>query len=83
DKFSIEATLPLGDRGRSIDSRKVDEYYIAGLESYAKGDLLKAIDYWEAALELNPWFQPAAENMAVVKTAIKLQESMEALNVVE
>ena len=83
DKFSIEATLPLGDRGRRADSRKVDEYYIAGLESYAKGDLSKAIEYWKAALELNPQFQPASENMIVVQTAIKLKESMEALNVVE
>lgn len=83
DKFSIEATLPLGDRGRAGDSRKVDEFYIAGLESYAKGDLLKAVEYWKVALELNPGFQPAAENMMVAQTAIKLQESMEALNVVE
>ena len=83
DKFSIEATLPLGDRGRKVDSRKVDEYYIAGLESYAKGNLPKAIEYWKAALELNPQFQPAAENMMVAQTAIKLQEAMEALNVVE
>ena len=83
DKFSIEATIPLGDRGRKADSRRVDEYYIAGLESYAKGDLSKAIEYWEAALKLNPVFQPAVENMMVAKTAIALQESMEALNVVE
>ncbi len=83
DKFSIEATLPLGDRGRKVDSRKVDEYYIAGLESYDKGDLSKAIDYWKAALELDPHYQPARENMIVAQTAIALQESMEALNVVE
>lgn len=83
DKFSIEATLPLGDRGRTGDSRKVDEFYIAGLESYAKGNLLKAIEYWKAALEINPNFQPAAENMLVAQTAIRLQKSMEALNVVE
>ncbi len=83
DKFSIEATIPLGDNGRKTDSRKVDEYYIAGLESYAKGDLVKAIAYWQAALELDPHFQPASENMLVAKTAITLQKNMEALNVVE
>ncbi len=83
DKFSIEATIPFGDRGRGLDSRKVDEYYIAGLESYAKGNLSKAIDYWKAALEIDPTFQPAAENLIVADTAVKLQESMEALNVVE
>ncbi len=83
DKFSIEATIPFGDRGRELNSGKVDEYYIAGLESYARGNLSKAIDYWKAALEIDPTFQPAAENLQVADTAIKLQESMEALNVVE
>lgn len=83
DKFSIEASLPLGDNGRQTDSRKVDEYYIAGLESYAKGDLIKAIEYWKAALEIDPQYQPASENMLVAKTAITLQKNMEALNVVE
>jgi tetratricopeptide (TPR) repeat protein len=83
DKFSIEATLPLGDNGRKADSRKVDEYYIAGLESYAKGDLVKAIAFWEEALKLDPHFQPASENMLVAQTSIDLQKSMEALNVVE
>jgi len=83
DKFSIEATLPLGDKGRKADSREVDEYYIAGLESYAKGDLVKAIEYWKAALEIDPQFQPASENLIVATTAITLQKNMEALNVVE
>ncbi len=83
DKFSIEATLPLGDKGRKVNSRKVDEYYIAGLESYAKGDLTKALSFWDEALKIDPQFQPASENMAVVKTAIELQKTMEALNVVE
>lgn len=83
DKFSIEATLPLGDYGRKVDSRKVDEYYIAGLESYAKGDLVKAIEYWKAALDIDPQYQPASENMIVAQTSIILQKNMEALNVVE
>jgi len=83
DKFSIEATLPLGDNGRKVDSRTVDEYYIAGLESYAKGNLPKAIEYWKSALDIDPQFQPASENMIVAQTAIALQKKMEALNVVE
>ncbi len=83
DKFSIEATIPMGDNGRKVDSRKVDEYYIAGLESYANGDLNKAIEFWEAAIEIDSTFQPAVENLIVAKTAIILQKNMEALNVVE
>jgi hypothetical protein len=83
DKFSIEATLPLGDKGRKSDSRKVDEYYIAGLEAYAKGDLTRAIGYWKSALDIDPGFQPASENMVVAQTSIALQNDMEALNVVE
>jgi tetratricopeptide (TPR) repeat protein len=83
DKFSIEATVPMGDGGRKVDSRKVDEYYIAGLESYAKGDLNKAIEFWKVVLEIDPTFQPASENLIVAQTSITLQKNMEALHVVE
>ncbi len=83
DRFSIEAKMNLGDRGRAELRQQIDEYYIEGLEAYAQGELNRAIDYWEAALDLDPTFQPAAENIVVARRALRLQQDMEALNKVE
>ena len=51
DRFSIEATLNLGDRGRVALAARVDELYLAGVEAYAEGALDEAIEYWLSALE--------------------------------
>lgn len=83
DRFSIEAKMNLGDRGRAELRQQIDEYYIEGLEAYAQGDLQRAIEYWNAALDLDPTFQPATENLIVARRALRLQQDMEALNKVE
>ncbi len=83
DKFTVQLNLNMGDKGRNKNRETVDSLYIAGLEDYAKGNYDKAISYWEAALEIDPTFQPAKENLIVAKNAIKLQKEMEAINQVE
>jgi tetratricopeptide (TPR) repeat protein len=83
DRFSIEAKMNLGDRGRAELRQQIDDYYIEGLEAYAQGDLQRAIEYWNAALDLDPTFQPATENLIVARRALRLQQDMEALNKVE
>ena len=83
DRFSVEAKMNLGDEGRAAFRQQVDDYYIVGLEAYASGQLQRAIDYWNAALEMDPDFQPAAENLAVAQRTLTLQKEMEALNKVE
>lgn len=83
DRFSVEANMNFGDQGRAIVRQQVDEYYIEGLEAYAAGRLERAIDYWESALELDPAFQPASENISIARRALQLQDEMEALNKVE
>jgi len=83
DKFTVQLKLNLGDRGREGKAQKVDEYYIAGLKEYANGNYKRAMSFWEAALKIDPNFQPAAENLLVTKTAIYLQKEMEATNQVE
>jgi len=83
DRMSVSAVLKLGDEGRHSIRERVDELYIAGLEAYAKGDLENAVKYWEAAIELNPQFQPAIDNLELAKRAIQLQKEMERINRVE
>jgi tetratricopeptide (TPR) repeat protein len=77
DKFSIEAKLNLGDRGRLSERDRVDELYLNGLESYAHGQLAEAIAFWQQALEIDPGFAPARENIATAEKALKLQQEME------
>ena len=83
DRFSIEAKLKLGDEGRYETRILVDELYIAGLEAYASGDLQKAINFWEAALDADSSFTPAEEYIASATRSIELLERMQELNRVE
>jgi tetratricopeptide (TPR) repeat protein len=77
DKFSIEAKLNLGDKGRLAERDQVDELYLNGLESYAQGRLAEAIAFWQQALEIDPGFAPARENIATAEKGLRLQQEME------
>ncbi|MFO7850133.1 MAG: UPF0164 family protein [Spirochaetia bacterium] len=83
DRFSIEANMDLGDRGRGAAKERVEEYYVAGLESYAEGDYERAIKFWEAALDIDPSFQPASENIQITQRSLSLQKTMRELEKVE
>ncbi len=77
DKFSIEAKLKLGDRGRLARENKADRLYYTGLEEYAKGNIEKAIKYWEQVLQLDPTYIPARDNIKIAQKALQLQKKME------
>jgi tetratricopeptide (TPR) repeat protein len=83
DRMSVSAVLKLGDEGRYSLRERVDELYVAGLESYAQGDLDNAVRYWQAAIQLNPKFQPAIDNLVLAERAKELQKQMEKINKVE
>ncbi len=83
DRFSVQASMALGDDGRMAVARRVDEYYIAGLESYALGDLERAVQYWQAVLELDPTFTPARQNLILAERSLELLQDMRDLNTVE
>jgi hypothetical protein len=77
DKFSLQAKLNLGDRGRGDVQRELDALYLEGLEAYAAGDLKKAIDFWEQVLEIDPTHTPALANIETAKKALEQQIEME------
>ena len=83
DHFSIEAKLNLGDDGRAALEREVTAYYVTGLDFYAKGDLEKAISYWEEAMKLDPTFQPAQQYLNTAKRALQLEVEMRNLRRVD
>ena len=83
DRFSVASSLNLGDRGRSITEAEVDAYYIAGLRSYAEGDLEKAVENWTKALELDPGFTPALTNLITARRTLELIDEMQSLQTVE
>jgi len=77
DKFSVEAKIHMGDRGRGTQQDRVDDLYLSGLEAYANGRLREAIALWEEALVLDPGFLPARENIDTARRALQLQQEMD------
>ena len=59
NKLSLSLKLKVGDKGRGIIDKQVDEYYQQGLIYYAEADYQAAIDVWKEALKLNKRFDPA------------------------
>jgi hypothetical protein len=79
NRVSIAAKIDLGDRGRSLTSRKVDEYYLAGLESYSAGEDTEAKRLWQEALNLDPHFDPAEEGLSAIRATEALQRRLDAM----
>ncbi len=76
DKFSIQAQFNLGDFGRAAAQTEADQLYLAGVEEYAKGNLEKAIEYWERVIALDPKYLPARDNIAAAKRSLELQREI-------
>jgi tetratricopeptide (TPR) repeat protein len=76
NRMSIEARFDMGDMGRADKSARADELYLKGLDAYAAGDLEAAIGYWNQALALNPFFDPARENRDTALATLDLRKQM-------
>lgn len=80
DRFSLEAKIKLGRGGRETIESLVDKYYLAGLEAYGEDDIEAAIHYWNAALNLNPNYEPAREFLDTVLANEQLREEMQEMS---
>lgn len=58
NKISLSAKILMGDKGRSLIDKQVDEIYKAGLKLYADAQWQDAIDVWQEGLKLNKRFDP-------------------------
>ncbi len=73
DKFSLQARVNLGDRGRGALQQKVEDLFLLGVEEYANGNYASAIEYWRQVLEIEPAHQAAAANIKTAEDALSLQ----------
>lgn len=80
NRIGLSAKLLLGDKGRSIISSKVDEYYQMGLKYYADSKWEDAIVIWQEALKLDNRFDPAIQGIKSARHQIdmlrKIKESL-------
>jgi hypothetical protein len=73
NRVSVGVRIDLGDRGRSRISKQVDDFYLAGLDSYSQGNDTDAKRLWQEALKLNAHFEPAREGLSAIRAGEELQ----------
>lgn len=80
NRMSISAKILLGDRGRAVRQKRIDELYSKGLEYYANSQWELAIEQWEEVLKLNKRYDPAILGIESARSQIymyeKVRESM-------
>jgi len=77
NRVSLGIRFDLGDQGRGLVTKKVDELYLAGLDAYSRMDFAAARAYWEEALELDPHFTPAREGLNVIYKSQQTEERIQ------
>jgi hypothetical protein len=74
NRFSLSVKMELGDKGRALVLRQIDELYAQGLRAYTEERLEEAAAYWQECIRLDPGFDPAKNGLTVVQTAIMLRQ---------
>ena len=83
DRFSILASLNLGDGGRTDVQRRVEEYYLDSLVAFAAGEFEATMTLAQRALDLDPRFQPAEETLVIAQRLLNLQRRLDAVRLGE
>jgi hypothetical protein len=83
NRVSLGVRLKLGDGGRGALAARVDEFYLAGLDAYSRGDYAQARQHWEDALALNPKFDPAREGLNILTHSQNVQDRIEEMQRLE
>jgi hypothetical protein len=83
DRFSVQASFDLGDRGRAERQARVDDLYLTSLEAYAKGNIERTVALCRQALEIDPTFEPAQDTLVSARKMLTLQRQMESIRLGE
>jgi tetratricopeptide (TPR) repeat protein len=67
NRISLGVRFDLGDGGRQMAIKVIDELYLLGHEAYARGNIEDARFCWEEVLRLDPKFTPARESLAMLE----------------
>jgi hypothetical protein len=73
DKFSVQARLDLGDRGRTDLRRQADDLYMEGLREFSIGNLQNAIELWTRVLAIDDAYTPARQYLAIAEATLETQ----------
>ncbi len=73
NRISLSTKIMLGDKGRSLISAMIDDYYAEGLKYYAQRDWNRAIECWNKVLKYDKRFDPAKRGII----SAQLQKEME------
>jgi hypothetical protein len=71
DKFSVQARLDLGDRGRGTRRSRADELYTEGLREFSVGNLQNAVDLWQQVLAIDDTYTPARQYLAIAQATLQ------------
>ena len=83
DRFSVQASFDLGDRGRAERQARVEDLYLTSLEAYASGNIERTVALCRQALEIDPTFEPAQETLVNARKMLTLQRQMESIRLGE
>jgi hypothetical protein len=83
DRFSVQASFDLGDRGRSARRDRVEDYYLDAVRAYADGEIERTVELCRRALDIDPTFQPAQETLENARKMLTLQRQMESIRLGE
>ena len=78
DKFSVQARVTLGDRGRGALAQRIEDLFLLGVEQYADENYAGAIELWQQVLEIDPRHLAAAKNILTAQEALSLQRGQAA-----
>ena len=70
DKFSVQARLDLGDRGRGTLRSRADELYTEGLREFSVGNYQQAVDLWRQVLAIDETYTPARQYLAIAQATL-------------
>jgi tetratricopeptide (TPR) repeat protein len=83
NRVAVGVRFNLGDNGRLARNKLVDKYYLAGLDAYSRGDDEEARKWFNEALTLNPFFDPAREGLAAINEYATLLDRIEKMQNIE